>query len=276
MPLPRSVPFISQENDPTGCWYACARMLRLYFMGGYAMPLRLPELENADGTHKRLEGDQYNQFMKNESLSFLPFAVPTNSATDYDAVLTNYGPIMVTWSGGLHVSIVVGAAYTYVYYHDPALGPNQKLTAAEFNIRRMGGGGFAPGLLVRNPNVGYSIPIQTELVSASDGVTKKDGWPTGWWRVSDGGSPWYYYLGNDNIAMSSRTAPSSLGPPAKPHNTGTWVFKDPNTLVITWKQVAGAPKPCEETFWNASRECVRMNANSNLYAPLVATRNKQA
>jgi hypothetical protein len=127
------------------------------------------------------------------------------------------------------------------------------------------------GMLVRDPQLNQWARYQKELVLASDGVTKKDGWPTGWWRVWDG-STWYYYLGNDSIAMSSKTAPSSPGPPAKPHNTGRWVFTDPSTLAITWRQAAGTTKPCVETFWNASRECERMNANSNLYSPLVATR----
>ncbi len=274
MPLLRPVPFVSQEGDPTGCWYACARMLRLYYGGSYASPQRLPELENADGTHQRLAGDSYNKFLKNESLSILPSDVVTNTASDIDGALTAYGPIMVSWSGGLHVSIVVGTLGLDVFHHDPAIGPNQLMSASVFNIRRTGGGGFKGGLLVRDPNLRYAISDPKDSVLASDGVTKKDGWPTGWWRVSDGGSPWYYYLGNGGIAMSSRTAQSPVAPPpAKPHNTGKWVFTDPNTLVITWKQVAGAPKPCEETFWNASRECKRMNANSNLYSPLVATRN---
>jgi hypothetical protein len=70
------------------------------------------------------------------------------------------------------------------------------------------------------------------------------------------------------------TPPSNTEPPAKAkvHNTGTWVSTSPRTLKITWKQVVGAPKPCEETFWNAVEDCERMDATSNLYSPLVATR----
>jgi hypothetical protein len=240
MPLPRPVPFVSQAYDPTGCWWACARMLRLYYGGGYASPQQLPELENEDGTHQRLGGDAYNKFMRNEGLSFLHKDVPTSTAKDIDLALTALGPIMVSWGGGQHVSLVVAV-----------LGLS--------------------GMLVRDPQLNQWARYQKELVLASDGVTKKDGWPTGWWRVWDG-STWYYYLGNDSIAMSSKTAPSSPGPPAKPHNTGRWVFTDPSTLAITWRQAAGTTKPCVETFWNASRECERMNANSNLYSPLVATR----
>jgi len=92
----------------------------------------------------------------------------------------------------------------------------------------------------------------------------------GWWRVWDG-STWYYYLGANGVAMSSKTAPfNTRTPPAKAHNTGTWVHSTPKTLVVTWKQVAGASMPCKETFWNASEGCEQMNANSNL-SRLVAT-----
>lgn len=271
MPLPRPVPFVSQANDPTGCWWACARMLRLYYGGGYATPQQLPELENEDGTHQRLGGDAYNKFMRNEGLSFLHKEVPTSTAKDIDLALTALGPIMVSWDGGLHVSLVVAVLGVDLYHHDPAVGPNQTMPVNRFNIYRTGGGAFKGGMLVRDPQLNQWARYQKELVLASDGVTKKDGWPTGWWRVWDG-STWYYYLGNDSIAMSSKTAPSSPGPPAKPHNTGRWVFTDPSTLTITWRQAAGTTKPCVETFWNASRECERMNANSNLYSPLAATR----
>lgn len=247
-------------------------MLRLYFGGSYASPLEVPELTNEDGTHKRLGGDAYNKFMRNEGLRFLDKDVPTDTEKNIDLALTALGPIMVSWSGGLHVSLVVAVIGGDLYHHDPAEGPNRKMPVNLFNIYRTGGGGVMGGMLVRDPNANQWVRYETEFSRSTDGVTKKDGWPTGWWRVSDGGSTWYYYLGNGRIVMSSKTAPSSLGPPARPHNSGTWVFKDPSTLVITWNKVAGASMACVETFWNASRECERMNANSNLYAPLAATR----
>lgn len=275
MPLQGRVPYVSQEGDPTGCWWACARMMRLYYYGSNGTPAELPELTNPDGSHKRLIGGGVNTFMKNERLIELPNnSIRTDSADDVDKLLTRYGPIMVRWAGDIHMTLITKAVYGRVYHHDPIDGPDQMMPADEFNIRRSGAGSFMPALIVRDPSFRFSASIQKAGEFASDGVTKKDGWPTGWWRVSDGGSPWYYYLGNERVVMSTRTAPSSLGPPAKPHNTGKWVFKEPNTLVITWKQVAGAPMPCVETFWNATRECERMNANSNLYAPLAATRKK--
>ena len=111
----------------------------------------------------------------------------------------------------------------------------------------------------------------THLVRLAGGSSAELAWPMGWWRVWDGNN-WYYYLGPNGVAMSSKAAPfNTRTPPGKPHNTGTWVRRSPNTIVITWKQVAGAPKPCVETFYNAADGCEQMNANSNLYSPLVAT-----
>lgn len=112
----------------------------------------------------------------------------------------------------------------------------------------------------------------THLVRLAGGGSAELAWPMGWWRVWDGGT-WYYYLGPNGVAMSSRTAPfNTRTAPAKAHNTGTWAYSPPKSLVVRWKQVAGAPKPCEETFYNAGEGCSQMNANSNLYSPLVATR----
>jgi hypothetical protein len=96
-------------------------------------------------------------------------------------------------------------------------------------------------------------------------------WPMGWWRVWDGNN-WYYYLGPNGVAMSTKTPPyNTRKPPANPHNTGVWAYYAPRTLVVTWKLVSGAPMPCQETFYNADDGCAQMNANSNLYSPLVAT-----
>jgi hypothetical protein len=42
--------------------------------------------------------------------------------------------------------------------------------------------------------------------------------------------------------------------------------------VISWNQVPGAEAACVETFYNAVSGCQQMNATSNLYSPLVASR----
>lgn len=124
----------------------------------------------------------------------------------------------------------------------------------------------APGFKLAAPGT------WTHLVRLGGGASAELAWPMGWWRVWDG-STWYYYLGPNGVAMSSKSAPyNTRTPPAKAHNTGTWVHAPPKTLVVTWKKVVGAPMPCKETFWNADEGCEQMNANSNLYSPLAATR----
>jgi hypothetical protein len=113
----------------------------------------------------------------------------------------------------------------------------------------------------------------THLVRlASAAAVQLPDWPLGWWRVWDGNT-WYYFFGPDGVVQSSKTIPyNTRTPPQHAHNRGTYKYTQPKTLVITWTQVAGAPEPCRETFYNAESGCEQMNATSNLYSPLVATR----
>jgi len=46
--------------------------------------------------------------------------------------------------------------------------------------------------------------------------------------------------------------------------------RPPSRTTPARKQIVAAPMPCKETFWNAGEGCEQMNANSNLYSPLVA------
>jgi hypothetical protein len=280
MPLPRPVPFVGQQNDPTGCWFACAHMLRKYYEGGNAVPQRMPELENEDGTHQRMDSSSMARFLANEKLEPLSGLIPKSTASEIDAVLTQYGPVIFSWSGGIHVSVIVGTLNDFVYYHDPLGVANQMMPAAEFKVRQMGGSGGTVAMLIRDPilTAGRRQFESTPrgLALASDGVKRYPlEWPRGWWRVYDGGT-WYYYLGDRGAAMSSRSPPpaGSLGPPAKAHNTGWWGFKPPKTLVIVWQKVAGAADSCTETFYNATKECEKMNATSTLYCPLEAKRHR--
>jgi len=99
-------------------------------------------------------------------------------------------------------------------------------------------------------------------------------WPLGWWKVWDGNT-YYYFLGADGVAKSTKTAPSNARtPPKQANNVGRYSITPPNQLVITWNKVAGASTSCRETFYNAAPDCEQMNANSNLYGPLAATRLK--
>ncbi len=97
-------------------------------------------------------------------------------------------------------------------------------------------------------------------------------WPLGWWRVWDG-KTYYYFLGPDGTAQYTKTSPlNTRTPPKQANNAGTYAYTPPNQLVVTWNKVAGAATNCQETFYNAVRDCEHMNATSNLYGPLVATR----
>jgi hypothetical protein len=104
------------------------------------------------------------------------------------------------------------------------------------------------------------------------GSTVAPGWLLGWWKVWDGNT-YYYYFGSDGVVKSTQTPPSDTRiPPARPKNVGRYTRTLPDRLVVTWNKVAGAPTSCVETFYNAADGCEQMNANSNLYSPLVAKR----
>ncbi len=97
-------------------------------------------------------------------------------------------------------------------------------------------------------------------------------WLLGWWKVWDG-KAYYYYFGPNGVVQSTKTSPGNTkAAPKSASNSGRYVYTPPNRLVVTWNKVAGASTSCVETFYNAVSECTQMNANSNLYSPLVATR----
>jgi hypothetical protein len=112
----------------------------------------------------------------------------------------------------------------------------------------------------------------THLVRLGGSTVAPDpDWPLGWWKVWDGNT-YYYFFGADGSVQSTKTQPhNTRTAPAHPSNTGRYSCNPPQ-IVITWKLVGGAPTQCRETFYNASTGCQQMNATSNLYSPLVATR----
>lgn len=183
MPLPRPVPFFSQNaggpngppiDDPTGCWYACAKMMGVYYEGTYFRARKgVPELVNPNGTHQSLGADKLQVFQINERLQPLSITTPLNTASDFDAVLTNRGPIMFTWwvPGPkfyiFHASVVVGTLGPDVCYHDPAVGPNQSMSASVLKFARNGPGGRVDPMLVRDP---ATIPKQQVDVIAPRGI----------------------------------------------------------------------------------------------------------
>jgi hypothetical protein len=93
-------------------------------------------------------------------------------------------------------------------------------------------------------------------------------WLTGWWKVWDGNT-YYYYFGNGGFVQYTKTAPGSALPPTRPVGQGDYTLTS-GTLVITWNPVGGSATV--ETFRNAVAGAQQMNGTSSRYSPLVATR----
>ena len=55
------------------------------------------------------------------------------------------------------------------------------------------------------------------------------------------------------------------------YSRGTYFFDSGRRLVVKWKPLPGLGA-CVETFYNARNGATEMNADSNLYSPLVATK----
>ena len=97
-------------------------------------------------------------------------------------------------------------------------------------------------------------------------------WLNGWWKVWDGNT-YYYFFGPGGVVQYTKTAPANVSaPPKKAVNIGRYSYSAPTQLLVTWNQVPGVEAACQETFYDAASGCRRMNAKSNLYSPLVATR----
>jgi len=95
-------------------------------------------------------------------------------------------------------------------------------------------------------------------------------WLHGWWTVSDG-ETYYYYFFPSGVVQYTKTKPTAqTPPPAHPLNTGKFSYTKPGTLVLDWNPADGGAT--RETFRNATSNAIKMNATSNRYAPLVATK----
>jgi hypothetical protein len=111
-----------------------------------------------------------------------------------------------------------------------------------------------------------------ETTGAAPAVAVVPLWLNGWWKVWDG-NYYYYFFGPGGVVQYTKTKPSNTsGPPIRADNIGRYTYTPPAQLVIMWNQVPGAEAACQETFYNAVPGCRQMNATSNLYSPLVATR----
>lgn len=96
------------------------------------------------------------------------------------------------------------------------------------------------------------------------------GWLEGWWKVWDGNT-YYYFFDRAGTALYVEAAPTTSAAPARPKNRGTYFFNSARQLVVKWNPLPELG-PCIETFYNARQGVREMNANSNFYSPLVATK----
>ena len=97
-------------------------------------------------------------------------------------------------------------------------------------------------------------------------------WLLGWWEVWDGN--YYYYFFDDGgrvVYIETKPRSSASPAPAAPHNRGSYTFTASGNLVLSWNALAGLAATIE-TFYNARSGATLMNATSNQYSPLVATR----
>lgn len=143
------VPFISQLSfgqsgvDPTGCWYASARMLAAAFEYGprlgvpplYSMAITDRAGKPAIG-HWAIESGWMPTLMKNEHLVEVDKSILANGA-----LLKNFikvrGPLMFAWrksDGGHtygHMSTLIGVENEEVIFHDPEDAPSSRMPIAE-------------------------------------------------------------------------------------------------------------------------------------------------
>ncbi len=97
-------------------------------------------------------------------------------------------------------------------------------------------------------------------------------WLLGWWQVWDGNSYYYYFDHAGKVVWVDNRPTSPTAPaPVAPGNKGNYSFDGSGQLILQWTPVKALPATVE-TFYNAKTGATQMNANSNQYSPLVATR----
>lgn len=96
-------------------------------------------------------------------------------------------------------------------------------------------------------------------------------WFEGWWQVWDGSFYFYYFAPRGEVTYVKSKPKSLGGPPAKPANRGRYRYEPGrNTIIVDWDSEDGGST--RETFYNAVLGARTMNAESNRYSPLIATR----
>jgi hypothetical protein len=145
------------EDDLTGCWYACAQMLGLFYDGNLNR-IGVPELDTnywkAKGLtpprsgHFALGGkirgeDSELIFERNEHLTPVPYN-PNWVIGELEAVLRNNGPLIYFWNRPNsentiafgHACVIIGTdtdnVFQDVMYHDPEGAPDSRMSFSRF------------------------------------------------------------------------------------------------------------------------------------------------
>lgn len=160
----------SEDNDPTGCWYASACMIGWYFEVGPRQGVpeihssRLPpEVQARLGFRGHMAtGSADAQYMmqtygggqsehdllaRREHLTAVQHcAEPGYNYTraELEALLRRFGPIFFYWqkthAGATygHASVLIGSEEMSpeLVYHDPEAAPHSRMSVADFNAKR--------------------------------------------------------------------------------------------------------------------------------------------
>lgn len=95
-------------------------------------------------------------------------------------------------------------------------------------------------------------------------------WLYGWWTVWDGNYYYYYFSPGGTVRYTKTKPVAKAPPPPTALNKGSYTYGFPGNLVIDWNPLDGGST--RETFRNAFINTTSMNATSNRFSPLVATR----
>jgi hypothetical protein len=160
----------SEDNDPTGCWYASACMIGWYFEVGPRQGVpelhssRLPpEVQarlgfrghmatgsaNAAYMMQTYGGGQseHDLLAKREHLTSVRHcdeAAYDYTSAEIEALLRRFGPIFFYWQKTRngrtygHASVLIGIEERSpeLIYHDPEAAPHSRMTLADWNARR--------------------------------------------------------------------------------------------------------------------------------------------
>ncbi|WP_201297060.1 MULTISPECIES: papain-like cysteine protease family protein [Halomonadaceae] len=132
------VPYVSQENEAMGCWYACVRMLGHSISSGPR--LGLPDLYGPSGPNG-LERREIPRLMENENLAAVNLPDSKEfSLKELGDILYRHGPVIFGWNtpgNSRHMSVLTGLdkPNDRIIFHDPKRGPDLTMPLDYFNER---------------------------------------------------------------------------------------------------------------------------------------------